>query len=380
MGGIIFKNAGDNAAGETVANTVITGLIASLNAALFYKKGELMKKTLKGEEIDHSEKLKQIRTTNLVTNLTVIGSSLNRYYLSNKKRIKPAAVLAGIPLGTVDELSMALSDRILKYRATGGIFLAHQDGGNESLRIVCKAWGIGRYLFLTMLDFLFMYGTAKILDLFSEKISLFGSTEGGPMGEINKDIFGKSVQKRNPWKRFDRMNKDEGREEYHSTFPIVTKNRIFSSMYLETYDIVESVNNGMNMLTVTLFLRKYRAPYPLEMTNVKPDKKGQRRTSWYRQQKVKDEAIWIKSGLRWSDSIIDFGLSILIGIQKWNMMLESSIYNFDELMALTFATHLDKSRGMDNGEVIGIDREDPSGDIIKVNEEIEKGMGLMIYA
>ena len=380
MGGIIFKNAGDNAAGETVANTVITGLIASLNAALFYGKGKLMIKTLKGEEIDPSEKLKQIRTTNLVTNLTVIGSSLNRYYLSNKKRIKPAAVLAGIPLGTVDELSMALSDRILKYRATGGIFLAHQDGGNESLRIVCKAWGIGRYLFLTMLDFLFMYGTAKILDLFSEKISLFGSTEGGPMGEITKDIFGKSVQKRNPWKRFDRMNKDEGREEYHSTFPIVTKNRIFSSMYLETYDIVESVNNGMNMLTVTLFLRKYRPSYPLEMTNVRPEKKGQRRTSWYRQQKVKDEAIWVKSGLRWSDSIIDFGLSILIGIHKWNMMLESSIYNFDELMALTFATHLDKSRGMDNGEVIGIEREDPSGDIIKVNEEIEKGMGLMTYA
>ena len=166
MGRIIFKNAGDNAAGEAVASTVILGLIANLNAALLWKKGEFMRKTLKGEEITPADKLKQIRTTNVVVNLTMIASTLNRYYLSNKKRIKPAAVLGGIPLGTVEELSMALSDRILKYRATGGVFLAHQDGGNESLRIVCKAWGLGRYLFLTMLDFLFMYGSAKILDLF----------------------------------------------------------------------------------------------------------------------------------------------------------------------------------------------------------------------
>jgi len=378
MGGIIFKNTGDDGKGEFVASTVITGLIASLNAALFYKKAEFMRKTLKGIEIDPADKLKQIRTTNVVTNLTVIGASLNRYYLSNKKRIKPAAVLAGIPLGTVEELSMALSDRILKYRAQGGIFLAHQDGGNESLRIVCKAWGISRYIFLIMLDFLFMYGSAKIVDLFSG-ISEFGSSAFG-IGKITKDIFGKSVQKKNPWKRFNDMNREEGREEYHSTFPIVTKNRIFSSMYLETYDIIESVNAGMNMLTVTLFLRKYRPPYPLEMTTVISGKKSQTSVSWYRQQKVKDESIWTKLSLRWSDSIIDFGLSALVGYHKWAMMFGSGIYNFDELMALTFATHLDKSRGMDNGETIGIEREDPSGKIIKVNEEIEKGMGLMTYA
>jgi len=176
------------------------------------------------------------------------------------------------------------------------------------------------------------------------------------------------------------MNKEEGREEYHSTFPIVTKNRVFSSMYLETYDIIESVNTGMNMLTVTLFLRKYRPPYPLEMTTVISGKKGKTSVSWYRSKKVKDEAIWTKLSLRWSDSIIDFGLSALVAYHKWNMMFKHSIYNFEEMMALTYATHLDKSRGMDNGEIIGIEREDPSGDIIKVNEEIEKGMGLMTYA
>jgi len=376
MGGIIFKNAGDNVAGETVANTVITGLIAGLNAGLLLKKGDLMRKTLMGEEIDPTEKLKQIRSTNFVVNLTMIASSLNRYYLSNKKKIKPAAVIAGIPLGTVDELSMALSDRILKYRATGGVFLAHQDGGNESLRIVCKAWGLGRYLFLTMLDFLFLYGSAKMLDLF-KGISLFGEI---PYGEtlplIKKDVFGKSVKKRNPWRRFDTFNREEGREEYHSTFPIVTKNRIFSSMYLETYDIVESVNTGMNMLTVTLFLGKYRPPYPLEMTRVEREKKGQSRTSWYRQQKVKDEPIWTKLSLRWSDSIIDFGLSFLIAGQKFLMMMEYGYYTVEEMVALTFASHLDKSKGLDNGSNSGITKN--ADDEIILSNQIEKQMGMMM--
>jgi len=373
MGGIIFKNAGDNISGEIVANSVITGVIASLNAGLLYKKGELMRKTIKGEDIDPADKLKQIRSTNLVVNLTLISAVLNRYYLTNRKRIKPAAVLAGIPLGTVAELSMALSDRILRYRATGGIFLAHQDGGNESLRIVCKAWGIGRYLFLTMLDFLFMYGSAKILDLF--KNNPFGDNIYGEEGPLidKKDL---DVQKRNPWKRFDTFNKDEGRDEYHSTFPIVTKNRIYSSMYLETYDIVESVNTGMNMLTVTLFLRKYRSPYPLEFTRIRPEKKGQSRTAWYRQEISKNETISTKARLRWMDSIMDFGLSILVAAQKWFTMMELSYYTVEEMWALTFATHLDKSRGLDAGNIVSIFK-DKDGNI-KTTKILESSMGMMM--
>ena len=372
MGGIIFKNAGDDESGETISVVVMTTLINSLNAGLLASKADLMIKTLKGEDIDPAEKLKQVRSTNFVVNLTMITYMLNRYYLSNKKRIKPAAVLAGIPLGTVRELSMALSDRILKYRSTGGVFLAHQDGGNESLRIIVKAWGIGRYLFLTMLDFLFLYGSAKILDLFGN--SPFGTDVYADEGLL-VDKADLDVQVRNPWKKFDAFNKDEGREEYHSTFPIVTKNRIFSSMYLETYDIVESVNTGMNMLTTTLFLRKYRPPYPLEFTRVNPEKKGQSRTAWYRQEKVKKESVYTKLSLRWSDSIIDFGLSALVAIQKFNMMMELGFYTVEEMWALTFATHLDKGRGLNDGSNFGIFT-DKNGNL-KVDSIVESSMGVM---
>ena len=192
MGGLIFKSAGDDTTGEVVGTGVVLGIISALNGILYKNKSELMKKTLGGESIEAVDKLKQIRTTNVITNLTIVSTILARYYLGNKKRIKPAAVMAGIPLGTVNELSMALSDMILKYRATGGIFLAHQDGGNESLRIICKAWGLGRYIFLIMLDFLFLYGSAKILDLFQ---GLFPFGESGlPAGAemaplITKNAF-----------------------------------------------------------------------------------------------------------------------------------------------------------------------------------------------
>ena len=377
MGGIIFKNAGDNFAGEAVATSVITGLIASLNAGLIANKGKLMLKKIKGEDIPPAEKLRQIRSTNVVTNLTVISATLNRYYLSNKKRIKPAVVLAGIPLGTVEELSMALSDRILKYRSTGGIFLARQDGGNESLRIVCKAWGIGRYLFLIMLDFLFIYGSSKILDLFEGSPwgdDLFFDDEDSLINKVELD-----VKKRNPWKKFDTFNKDEGREEYHSTFPVVTKNRIYSSMYLETYDIVESVNTGMNMLTVTLFLRKYRPPYPLDFVRIREEVIGGKKTSrtaWYRSEKKQDESVYTKSSLRWSDSLMDFGLSAIIAAQKFLMMLEFGYYTPEEMFALTFATHLDKSRGLNTGNNVGIFK-DKNGNT-KITKVVEQSMGMML--
>ncbi len=380
MGGIIFKNAGDNTAGEMVSNGVVFAMIAGLNGILYHNKSELMKKTFNKEDIEPVDKLKQIRTTNVITNLTIVSTTLARYYLTNKKQIKPAAVLAGIPLGTVQELSMALSDRILKYRSTGGVFLAHQDGGNESLRIVCKAWGISRYIFLIMLDFLFLYGSAKILDLF-QGLHPFGNAgipEGAEMAPlITRNALGEQTELKNPWHQFEVLNKDEGREHYHSTFPIVTKNRVFTSMYLETYDIVESVNTGKNVLTVTLFLRKYRPPYPLELVTIKPEKKGQRRTSYYRSEKVKNEKVWSKlKRLKWSDSIMDFGLSALIALQKWYMMMKYSIYSPEQMLALSFATHMDKSRGLNNGENIGITK-DTEGELI-VNDLNQETMGIVI--
>jgi len=374
----IFKGVADEGITTAASIGILTGLISSLVGYKAIQWNINRKKEIEGE-LTPSEKLQQIRTTSIVSNITLIATTLSRYYLLNQKRIKPAVVLAGIPLGTVEELSMALSDRILKYRSTGGVFLAHQDGGNESLRIICKAWGRDRYWFLILLDFLFLYGQSKILDMFA-------NLEANPFTLGTKAILSKQDLKEtakivNPWTEFRRENIGEGREEYHMTFPIVTKNRIYSSMYLETYDIVNSVNEGMNVLTVTLFLRKYRTPYPYQLATIQeqnPKKKKPDTTYWYRAEKVREGSVYTKfKSLRWADSMLDFGLSLIVMGHKYAMLKKYSIYSWEQLIALSFATHLDKSRGMDEGDIVGI-TENKEGTNIVINEEFEKGMGVVI--
>ena len=370
---MIFRNADED---SRLAITTLIVLIGALTA-VSYGLGKYNRAKAEKGELSPTEKLSQIRTNNLVTNLTLISTILTRFYLTNTKRIKPAAVLAGIPLGTVDELSVALSDRILKYRATGGVFLAHQDGGNESLRIVCKAWGTKRYLFLILLDFLFLYGTSRTLDLF-KGISFFGGDAAKPI--LSKPDFAEEAQVSNPWRSFELTNMNEGQEEWHLTFPIVTRNRIFSSMYLETYDIVESVNTGMNMLTVTLFLRKYRPPYPLQLVGLEGEKKKKKvtdPTEWYRSEKVKNQPLVTKvSGLRWIDSILDFGLSLIVLTQRYLMMKEYTAYGWSEIIALSFATHLDKSTGLDKGINLAVFKD--KDDNVNIPIAAVRAMGLFI--
>jgi len=375
---LIFKNS-DQVDGLSAEDSeaILVSLMSALSLYNVWLFGTNLKKKLTGE-LSPTDKLKQIRTTSIISNVSIIATTLSRYYLLNKKRIKPAAVLAGIPLGTVEELSSALSDRVLKYRATGGIFLAHQDGGNESLRIICKAWGIDRYWFLVLLDFIFLYGQSKALDMFANiEANPFKIAGGGEF--LSKQDLKETAKIVNPWTNFKRENTDEGREEYHMTFPIVTKNRVFSSMYLETYDIVESVNTGMNMLTVTLFLRKYRAPYPLQLATVKainPKTKKTDTTSWYRSEKVEEESVYNKfKSLRWIDSMLDFGLSLIVMSHKYAMLMKYSIYNWDQMIALSFATYLDKSKGLDEGDIFGISEYKTT---LVLEKKLEQGMGMMM--
>ncbi|KKM93240.1 hypothetical protein LCGC14_1210370 [marine sediment metagenome] len=369
----IFKGV-DEGISTTISIGIITGLMSTLMGynAYFWRRKKTESDTGK---LSITQKLQQIRTTSVISNIILIVTTLSSYYLLNDKRIKPAAVLAGIPLGTVEELSMALSDRILKYRSTGGIFLAHQSGGNESLRIICKAWGGNKYWFLILIDFIFLYGQSKILDMFAlTKENVF--TVGR-----DKSILSKTAKVVNPWREFKEDNVDEGREEYHMTFPIVTKNRIYSSMFLETYDIVESVNNGMNMLTITLFLRKYRVPYPYELIILKtpnPKTKKEDTTFWYRAEKVKGQTIDTKfKSLRWADSVLDFGLSLIVMGHKYIMLKKYSIYTWDQMIALSAASILDKSTGVESGDIFGI-TENLEGTTVVVNETVEKGMGMMM--
>lgn len=193
---------------------------------------------------------------NMTGNVISTMLTLSRYYFGNEARIKPAAVIGGIPLGTVTELSHAMSDRTLKFRSRGGIFLAHQEGGEQTLRITGLAWGPNRFWFLVMLDFLFLYGQASTHDMFAK-----GLIDGNLVTkDIVKDVIPEDKIKIDPWAKIDRDDLEDGIEESHLTFPIVTRNRVYNNMYIETYDYREAVEIGRNVIEYTLFFRKYIPP------------------------------------------------------------------------------------------------------------------------
>ena len=194
-------------------------------------------------------------------NVTALTYSLFKHYYGVHATARPACVIAGIPLPSIDELSHGISDREVRYRANGGVFLAHQTGGNESLRIVGKAWGDSRFLFLNMLDLLFLWGSTKTIDVFAQAIgSIVGLNiaKSPPVARLKKAAQRLTVIDKDPWKRFNEENLSEGYEEQHMTFPIITKNRVYISMYIETYSWRQRLDKeGRKMVEYTIFFRKY---------------------------------------------------------------------------------------------------------------------------
>jgi len=205
-------------------------------------------------------------------NAVSLSYMLARYYLGNVQPIQPAAVIAGIPLGSVEELSHGISDRQVKYRANGGIFLAHQHGGNESLRIVGKAWGPNRFLFLNMLDFLFLWGSSNIIDVFAQTLTsgFWGQQNVPTLADTPPLVNPKLLEtKVDPWKEIELTSFDEGYRDNRMTFPVITRNRIYVSMYIETYTWRQDLDRDKRkVVTYTIFFRKYEPEQEYEFGNI----------------------------------------------------------------------------------------------------------------
>ena len=280
--------------GNEKALTKLTGLFSEVGiiSATATVTASLMAKIIKSLGSEVHSNIYRTDITNYFTNITQLAYSVYKFYFGNFTPHAPAAVVGGIPLASVEEISHAMSDRILKYRATGGIFLAHQEGGEQTLRIVGKAWGPNRYLFLIFLDMLFLYGSSKMVDVFAEELG-------------QKIDFGVNMEPEvQPWQIFDLHSLDEGTQEKHLTFPIVTSTRIYTNMYIETYEFTESVEEGMDCVTYSLFFRKYVPDYPYRYYALKTP---QGNVEWYYRSDVGDENI---NTFRLIDKITDVGFSL----------------------------------------------------------------------
>ena len=101
------------------------------------------------------------------------------------------------------------------------------------------------------------------------------------------------------------------REERHLTFPVITTEKVYSNMYIETYDFDESIENGLNVITYTIFLRKYIPTWSYKYAWVQEEDGT---IVWYYNQDTDDEMI---TALRTVDLALDFGFTTAIVMYRF---------------------------------------------------------------
>lgn len=286
----------------------------------------------------------KIQFANIINNVTWIMYDLMRYYFRPDK-IEPAAMIAGIPLGTVDELSHAMSNRELKYRATHGVFLAHQEGGDRSLRIVGKAWGKNRFLFLSMIQFLFLYGAARQVDLMTDHLYKVQYPELVPEEDLTPKL-GKGIGETttNPWQEFYAAAIDAGNTESHLTFPVVTREGVYSNMYIETYDYVDSVEQGLHVLEYSIFLRKYRPEAAKDFVAVKEvDEEDDEEVRFYYRDTEDDEG---QKTINMIDTLMDIGYSAILLGYRTVKYLQRTEFSLPQEAAIEGAVNISAGKDM----------------------------------
>lgn len=241
----LYFNIGQSIGAGVTAGSYLVAMVAILDQTT---KAQIRKENATTAYEKKNEDRNIYFIKNLFLSLTSTMISLFKYYYGNPFTHKPAAIIAGIPIGSAQELSHAVSNQLMKYRSDGGVFLAHQPGGYQTLRITLKAFGSNRYVLLSMIELLFMYGSETIVDVFKEITQANIASAPNLTPEID------------PWEEFNKYALDQGLEERHLTFPVITRNKIYFNMYIETYGVREYVDLGLNMLEITLFLRKYNFP------------------------------------------------------------------------------------------------------------------------
>jgi len=165
-------------------------------------------------------------------------------------------VLSGLPLRHVREIEIARSGKILKFRATGSVFLANQEGGEDAIRIE----GIlvrSEIIFILFLWLIFYYGQGKV-DEIEGIIEQTGNPALMAMRAKNVDIttFNKTIQK--------------PAYTHHVTVPFVTRHIIVPNTYIETLSFEERLDLGKDIIGYSILLRTYRKPVDFEIYSASP--------------------------------------------------------------------------------------------------------------
>lgn len=165
-------------------------------------------------------------------------------------------VLGGLPLRHIREIEVARSGKILKFRATGSVFLANQEGGEDAIRIE----GIlvrSEIIFILGLFLIFYYGQGRVEEL-NGLIEQISTPTLMAMRAKNMDIttFNKTIQKPS--------------YTHHVTVPFVTRHIIIPNVYIETLSFEERLDLGKDVIGYSILLRTYRKPLGFEVYSDSP--------------------------------------------------------------------------------------------------------------
>lgn len=154
-----------------------------------------------------------------------------------------ACLVGAIPLQHIREIEVARSGQKLKFRATGSVFLAKQEGGGtDAVRISGKFYRdeIAMLMFLLML---YEYGAARVGDI---------DLENPDPSDFNLE----AIKRR---KNILTVNTDKIKPSYekHNTFPFVSRHVIIPNCYMETLSFEERIENGMSVVNYDILLRTF---------------------------------------------------------------------------------------------------------------------------
>ena len=175
--------------------------------------------------------------------------------------LAPEIILGGIPIYNIQRQGHAASDELLKYRSMGGVFLAHQKGGNRTFIFTVKAFGPFRLALIRVLEELQWKGKedkGMVQDISEVNDILSYAGETDKLAKID----GQTTRSTNLITSYT-AEYDEYLEEeyvYHKTIPIITDSKIYTNMYLETLVYREDVRLGMNCMEIRCAFRQYLPP------------------------------------------------------------------------------------------------------------------------
>lgn len=152
-----------------------------------------------------------------------------------------ACFVGPIPLQHIREIEVARSGQKLKFRATGSVFLAKQEGGGTDAVRVSGKFYRGEISILVLILALYEFGAGRVKDLDLSNPADFNMEAV----RTRKNILQFNTERAKP------------SVESHNTFPFVSRHVIIPNCYIETLSFEERIENGMSVVSYDILLRTF---------------------------------------------------------------------------------------------------------------------------